>query len=50
MNVQDPVGMVRGVAIVSLIATIVESLPINKLIDDNISVPIGAILAGLFFL
>jgi len=50
MNVQDPIGMVRGVAIVSLIATIVESLPINKLIDDNISVPIGAILAGLFFL
>lgn len=30
----------KRVAIVSFIATVVESLPIAELIDDNISVPL----------
>ena len=45
-----PWQLLRGVLLVSLIATIVEALPANKFLDDNISVPIAAVLAGLAFL
>ncbi|OMO87236.1 Phosphatidate cytidylyltransferase [Corchorus capsularis] len=34
------------VALVSLVATVVESLPITMLIDDNISVPLSTMLAA----
>ncbi|OMP05509.1 Phosphatidate cytidylyltransferase [Corchorus olitorius] len=37
---------IRRVAIVSLVATVVESLPITMLIDDNISVPLSSMLAA----
>ncbi|KAF3434122.1 hypothetical protein FNV43_RR25225 [Rhamnella rubrinervis] len=33
---------VQRVALVSLVATVVESLPITKVIDDNISVPLAS--------
>ena len=38
----DWVSTVQRVALVSLVATLVESLPISDLIDDNISVPLAA--------
>ncbi|KAK8299285.1 hypothetical protein V6Z12_D05G311900, partial [Gossypium hirsutum] len=34
------------VAFISLVATVVESLPISMLIDDNISVPLASMLAA----
>ncbi|MBA0575723.1 hypothetical protein Golob_027561, partial [Gossypium lobatum] len=34
------------VAFISLVATVVESLPITMLIDDNISVPLASMLAA----
>ncbi|KAK8579707.1 hypothetical protein V6N13_142875 [Hibiscus sabdariffa] len=37
---------VQRVALVSLVATVVESLPISNLIDDNISVPLASMLAA----
>ncbi|KAK8479770.1 hypothetical protein V6N13_075220 [Hibiscus sabdariffa] len=39
---------VNRVALVSLVATVVESLPISNLIDDNISVPLSSMLAAYF--
>ena len=36
----------QNVALVSLVATMVESLPISDVIDDNISVPIATIAAA----
>ncbi|XP_039042025.1 phytol kinase 1, chloroplastic-like [Hibiscus syriacus] len=36
------------IALVSLAATVVESLPISNLIDDNISVPLASMLAAYF--
>lgn len=38
---------VRNVAIISMAATVVESLPVTWLLDDNISVPSTCILVGL---
>ncbi|KAK8643320.1 hypothetical protein V6N13_012623 [Hibiscus sabdariffa] len=40
---------VHRVALVSLVATVVESLPISNLLDDNISVPLASMLAAYFF-
>ncbi|KAK8552747.1 hypothetical protein V6N12_041323 [Hibiscus sabdariffa] len=40
---------VQRVALVSLVATVVESLPISNLLDDNISVPLASMLAAYFF-
>lgn len=34
------------VAIVSMVATLVESLPIADQIDDNVSVPLATIMAA----
>lgn len=34
------------VAMVSLVATVVESLPITDQLDDNVSVPLATILAA----
>jgi len=50
MTVTAPWQLLRGVVLVSFVATFVEALPANQFIDDNISVPIGALLAGLAFL
>ncbi|XWS66261.1 hypothetical protein CRYUN_Cryun05aG0184300 [Craigia yunnanensis] len=36
----------QRVALVSLVATVVESLPITKLVDDNISVPLATMVAA----
>lgn len=38
---------VRNVAIISMAATVVESLPVTRFLDDNISVPSTCILVGL---
>ncbi|KAM7264924.1 hypothetical protein ACFE04_002607 [Oxalis oulophora] len=38
----------RRIALVSLVATLVESLPINNVIDDNISVPLSTAVAAYF--
>lgn len=37
---------VARVALISLVATIVESLPISDVIDDNISVPLTSMLTA----
>ncbi|GMN52811.1 hypothetical protein TIFTF001_021961 [Ficus carica] len=36
----------QRVALVSLVATFVESLPISEVVDDNISVPLASIVAA----
>jgi phytol kinase len=36
----------QRVAMVSMVATVVESLPITDQLDDNISVPLATILAA----
>ncbi|KAK9124009.1 hypothetical protein Sjap_013611 [Stephania japonica] len=41
---------VERVALVSLVATLVESLPITDIVDDNISVPLSSmVMAFMFF-
>lgn len=37
---------VQRVALVSLVATVVESLPITSVIDDNISVPLASMVTA----
>ncbi|XP_057736057.1 probable phytol kinase 1, chloroplastic isoform X2 [Arachis stenosperma] len=39
---------VTRVAVVSLVATIVESLPVTKVVDDNISVPLATMAVASF--
>lgn len=39
-----------SVAGISLVATLVESLPVNQSIDDNLSVPGVAAFLGIMFL
>lgn len=42
--------VVAKVALISLAATLVESLPITKVVDDNVSVPLtGILMAVLLF-
>ncbi|XP_021295706.1 phytol kinase 1, chloroplastic isoform X3 [Herrania umbratica] len=36
------------VALVSLVATVVESLPFTTVVDDNISVPLATMIAAYF--
>jgi len=38
----DWISTAQKVAVVSLAATVVESLPITEAVDDNISVPLQA--------
>lgn len=40
-------NVVEKVALVSGVATIVESFPIGDVLDDNISVPLSSILTAL---
>eukprot|EP00798_Chlamydomonas_sp_ICE-L_P032088 gene32088-16610_t len=42
--------LLTNVLVICLIVTVVESLPINEVIDDNLSVPGAAILLSLFLL
>lgn len=42
----DMTVMAGSVAAIALAATLVESLPINKTLDDNISVPGAVALLG----
>ncbi|KAJ8449929.1 hypothetical protein Cgig2_029291 [Carnegiea gigantea] len=44
----DWVVAMKKVALVSLVATAIESLPITKLIDDNIAVPIATMVMAYF--
>lgn len=44
----DWIVAVKKVALVSLVATAIESLPITKQIDDNIAVPIATIVMAYF--
>ncbi|PRQ56485.1 putative phytol kinase [Rosa chinensis] len=44
----DWMDTVQKVAFVSLVATVVESLPITKVVDDNISVPLASMAAAYF--
>ncbi|MED6108886.1 hypothetical protein PIB30_028348 [Stylosanthes scabra] len=44
----DWVNVVPRIALVSLVATIVESLPITKVVDDNISVPLATMAVASF--
>lgn len=43
----DLIQTATAVAIVALVATLTESLPINKDLDDNLSVPGVALLMGM---
>ncbi|XP_047334906.1 probable phytol kinase 1, chloroplastic [Impatiens glandulifera] len=43
----DWIGTIEKVALISLVATIVESLPTAGRIDDNISVPLSSMLIGM---
>lgn len=38
--------MIKKVAIISFAATMVESLPIDEVVDDNISVPLSSMLTA----
>ena len=42
----DWVSTMKRVALVCLVATVVESLPTTHLIDDNISVPLSSMVAA----
>jgi phytol kinase len=42
----DMPAMVASVAVIALAATAIESLPINKALDDNLSVPGAVALLG----
>ncbi|CAK9156879.1 unnamed protein product [Ilex paraguariensis] len=44
----DLVGAMGRVALVSLVATVVESLPTTGVVDDNISVPLASMLISFF--
>lgn len=41
---------VPSVAFVSFVATVVESLPITEVVDDNISVPLATMAVAFFTL
>ncbi|ESR49823.1 Phytol kinase 1 [Citrus sinensis] len=42
----DWIETLQRVALVSLVATVVESLPITEVVDDNISVPLASMVAA----
>ena len=46
----DLASTAARVAVISLVATVVESLPINQIVDDNLSVPAVAALLSHFML
>ncbi|KAL9257635.1 putative phytol kinase 3, chloroplastic [Drosera capensis] len=48
--IQASWDMVFGVLIVSLAATVVESLPISTDLDDNLTVPLTSLLVGILVL
>lgn len=43
-------AMLPAILATSLVAAVVESLPVNQLVDDNFSVPAVAALMGHFML
>lgn len=43
-------GMVLAVGLISLVATAIESLPVNKVMDDNLTVPGVAAFMGFMML
>ncbi|XP_058109828.1 phytol kinase 1, chloroplastic isoform X2 [Magnolia sinica] len=45
----DWVSTVEKVALISFVATLVESLPITEVVDDNISVPLTSMLMAFLF-
>uniref|UniRef100_A0A5B6YX18 phytol kinase n=1 Tax=Davidia involucrata TaxID=16924 RepID=A0A5B6YX18_DAVIN len=44
----DLISMMERVALVSLVATVVESLPVTGVLDDNISVPLASMVMTFF--
>jgi len=46
----DVWAMAGRVGVISLVATVIESLPINKVVDDNLSVPLVAAVMGSLLL
>ncbi|KAH9768729.1 Phytol kinase 1 [Citrus sinensis] len=42
----DWIETLQRVALVSLVATVIESLPITEVVDDNISVPLASMVAA----
>lgn len=45
-----PPSRASKVALISLVAAVVESLPVNQSVDDNLSVPGVAAFLGILFL
>lgn len=45
-----PAAMLGSLGTIALAATIVESLPINKVVDDNMSVPVVSVVLSLLLL
>ena len=43
----DPEQTITRVALISLAATVVESLPISDVVDDNVSVPLTSMLTSV---
>lgn len=41
------VWTMERVALVSLVATVVESLPVTQVVDDNVSVPLASMLTAI---
>lgn len=44
----DLVWTLERVALVALVATLVESLPTTGIVDDNISVPLASMITALW--
>jgi dolichol kinase len=42
----DMRAMAASIAVIAAIATVIESLPVNQKLDDNISVPSAVALLG----
>jgi phytol kinase len=42
----DAAGAAWRLAVIAAAATLVESLPLNAVVDDNISVPVTALVLG----
>lgn len=46
-HMENWVWTMERVALVSLVATVVESLPVTQVVDDNISVPLASMLTAI---
>lgn len=46
-HMENWVWTMERVALVSLVATVVESLPVTQVVDDNVSVPLASMLTAI---